>query len=184
MDPDTADTQLLDAAEALFNERGVQAVGMDEIRSRSGVSLKRLYRLYPAKDRLVEAVLRRRDLVVREELARFLEPIDDPRDRVLGVFDYLDDWFRREDFRGCTFINTFGELGGGNQAVADIAKANKAALLACLRELVAAAGLPAPLADQLAILANGAMATAAIAGSPLPARQARDAARVLLDAVS
>jgi AcrR family transcriptional regulator len=184
MDPDTADTQLLDAAEALFNERGVQAVGMDEIRSRSGVSLKRLYRLYPAKDRLVEAVLRRRDLVVREELARFLGPIDDPRDRVLGVFDYLDDWFRREDFRGCTFINTFGELGGGNQAVADIAKANKAALLECLRELVSAAGLPAPLADQLAILANGAMATAAITGSPLPARQARDAARVLLDAVS
>ncbi|MFC7446881.1 TetR/AcrR family transcriptional regulator [Rhodococcus daqingensis] len=184
MDPDTADAQLLDAAEALFNERGVQAVGMDEIRSRSGISLKRLYRLYPAKDRLVEAVLRRRDLAVREELARFLEPIEDPRDRVLGVFDYLDAWFRREDFRGCTFINTFGELGGGNQAVADIAKANKAALLGSLRELVSAAGLPAPLADQLAILANGAMATAAIVGSPLPARQARDAARVLLDAVS
>ncbi|MFD4265390.1 TetR/AcrR family transcriptional regulator [Rhodococcus sp. NPDC058481] len=184
MDPDTADSQLLDAAEALFNERGVQAVGMDAIRERSGVSLKRLYKLYPAKDRLVEAVLRRRDLMVREQLARFLEPIDDPRDRVLAVFDYLDAWFRQDDFRGCTFINTFGELGGGNQAVADIAKANKAALLGTLRELVSDADLPAPLADQFVILANGAMATAAIAGSPLPARQARDAARVLLDAVT
>jgi AcrR family transcriptional regulator len=53
--------QVLDAAEALFHEPGVQSVGMDEIRSAAGVSLKRLYQLYPAKDRLIEAVLRHRD---------------------------------------------------------------------------------------------------------------------------
>lgn len=39
MDADTAQTRLLDAAEELFNEHGIQAVGMDTIRSRSGVSL-------------------------------------------------------------------------------------------------------------------------------------------------
>ncbi|TQF74228.1 TetR/AcrR family transcriptional regulator [Rhodococcus spelaei] len=182
MDADTADAKLLDAAEALFNEHGVQAVGMDAIRSGSGVSLKRLYQLYPAKDRLVEAVLNRRDLAVRAELAAFLEPYDDPHERVLAVFDYLDAWFRREDFRGCTFINTFGELGGVNDAVAQIARTHKAAFLACLRELVEDAGEPAALADQLAILANGAMATAAITQSPDPAGQARAAAAVLLAA--
>jgi AcrR family transcriptional regulator len=182
MDADTADARLLDTAEALFNEHGVQAVGMDAIRSGSGVSLKRLYQLYPAKDRLVEAVLSRRDLTVRAELAAFLEPWDDPRERVLAVFDYLDAWFRRDDFRGCTFINTFGELGGDNDSVARIARTHKAAFLGCLRELADAAGGPAELADQLAILANGAMATAAITGSPDPALQARAAAAVLLDA--
>ncbi|MFE3292961.1 TetR/AcrR family transcriptional regulator [Rhodococcus sp. NPDC059234] len=182
MDADSADVRLLDAAEALFNEHGVQAVGMDAIRSGSGVSLKRLYQLYPSKDRLVEAVLNRRDMAVRAELAAFLEPCGDPRERVLAVFDYLDAWFRRDDFRGCTFINTFGELGGVNDSVAQIARTHKAAFLACLRELVAAAGEPAALADQLVILANGAMATAAITGSPDPALQARAAAVVLLDA--
>lgn len=182
MDPERAQSRVLDAAEALFNEHGVQAVGMDAIRSGSGVSLKRLYQLYPSKDRLVEAVLQRRDQAVRGELGAFLAAYDDPAERVLGVFDYLDAWFRRDDFRGCTFINTFGELGGVNEEVADIARTHKAAFLACLRDVVANAGRPAELADQLAILANGAMATAAIAGSPAPAHQARHAAQVLLDA--
>ncbi|MFD4294707.1 TetR/AcrR family transcriptional regulator [Rhodococcus sp. NPDC058505] len=180
MDSDTADVRLLDAAEELFNEHGVQAVGMDAIRTRSGVSLKRLYQLYPSKERLVEAMLRRRDHAVRDEIVGFLAPYADPRERILGVFDYLDDWFRRDDFRGCTFINTFGELGGSNAVVADIARTHKAAFLDCLRDLVRAADRPEGLADQLALLANGAMATAAISGSPTPAAQAKDAARVLL----
>lgn len=177
---DLAEEQLLDAAEALFNEHGIQAVGMDAIRARAGISLKRLYRLFPSKDRLVEAVLRRRDLAVRNEISAFLETYEDPQERVLGVFDYLDDWFRRDDFRGCTFINTFGELGGINEDVAAITRTHKAAFLDCLRDLVAAAGKPPVAADRLALLANGAMATAAIAHSPEPARHAKEAARILL----
>lgn len=177
---DLVEERLLDAAESLFNEHGVQAVGMDAIRTHSGISLKRLYRLFPSKDRLVEAVLRRRDLTVRNEIAAFVEPFDDPCERILGVFDYLDDWFRRDDFRGCTFINTFGELGGINEDVAAIARTHKAAFLDYLRDLVAAAGKSPATAEQLALLANGAMATAAISRSPEPARQAKEAARVLL----
>ena len=54
-------TRVLDAAETLLYGRGLQTVGMDEIRGESGVSLKRLYQLFPSKERLVEAYLRRRD---------------------------------------------------------------------------------------------------------------------------
>ncbi|MGX7731275.1 TetR/AcrR family transcriptional regulator [Rhodococcus sp. 2H158] len=182
MDADTAQTRLLDAAEELFNEHGIQAVGMDTIRSRSGVSLKRLYQLYPAKDRLVEAVLTRRDHTVLTDLRRYVDARTDPRERVLAVFDFLEEWFACSDFRGCTFINTFGELGGISGDVAEIARTHKDAFRRYLRGLVADAGSPPELGDQLAILANGAMATAAISGSPAVARQARDAARVLLDA--
>ena len=48
---------MLDAAEALFYRRGVQAVGIDDIRAEAGVSLKRLYQLYPSKDQLVVGFL-------------------------------------------------------------------------------------------------------------------------------
>jgi AcrR family transcriptional regulator len=182
MDVETAEARLLEAAEQLFNERGIQAVGMDDIRAASGVSLKRLYQVFPAKERLVEAVLRRRDRDVKEALARHASAHDTPRDRILAVFDYLYLWFSEPDFRGCAFINSFGELGGTSDGVAGIVRQNKRGLTAYLGELVAAAQGPAELADQLAILANGAMATAGILGSPEPARQARAAAGVLLDA--
>lgn len=61
MDSTTAREQALDAAEELFYGRGVQSVGMDDLRGASGVSLKRLYQLFPAKEQLVEAYLERRD---------------------------------------------------------------------------------------------------------------------------
>ena len=52
---------LLDAAEALFYERGIQAVGMDDIRAAAGIALKRIYGLFATKEELLVAVLQRRD---------------------------------------------------------------------------------------------------------------------------
>lgn len=181
MDQVTAEEKLLDAADTLFYERGIQAVGMDAVRAASGLSLKRVYQLFPSKEHLVEAVLRRRDRAVRDGIEAYTSAPDDPVDRVLAVFDYLYDWFRQPGYRGCAFINSYAELGASSDNVADVVRTHKQALTDHLAELVAAAGRPPALAAQLAILANGAMVTAAIGGSAEPARQARAAARLLLD---
>ncbi|GLF99246.1 TetR/AcrR family transcriptional regulator [Streptomyces yaizuensis] len=183
MDTETAELRVLEAAQSLFNERGVQAVGMDAIRTASGVSLKRLYQVFPSKDALLEAVLRRRDAEVRAAITSYAAAhATTPYERVLAVFDYLGEWFAEPDFRGCAFINAYGEIGGVSAAVADIARTHKTAVRDHFAALVAELGAPAVLADQLAILANGAMATAGINGTPEPAAQAKAAARVLLDA--
>ncbi|MET7794573.1 helix-turn-helix domain-containing protein, partial [Micrococcus luteus] len=65
--------QALDAAEELFYARGIQTVGMDDIRGASGVSLKRLYQLFPAKELLVEAYLERRDVRWRRRLTEHVD---------------------------------------------------------------------------------------------------------------
>jgi AcrR family transcriptional regulator len=155
---------------------------MDEIRSASGVSLKRLYQLFPSKEDLVQAYLRRRDVRWRRELAAYTEAQATPRERILTVFDWLYDWFGEPDFRGCAFSNSFGELGATSPAVAETARAHKESFFLYLADLTAAADEPTWLADHLALLAEGAIATAAITGSPEPARRAREAARLLLAA--
>ena len=119
VDRETAHTQLLDAAEDLFYRRGIQSVGMDDIRSASGISLKRLYQLYPAKEQLVEAYLERRDGRWRGRLADYVTGhANEPRARLLAVFDWLEQWFGEPDFRGCAWINGYGELGAVSSAVA------------------------------------------------------------------
>ncbi|MGW4202908.1 TetR/AcrR family transcriptional regulator, partial [Streptomyces sp. NPDC004726] len=184
MDAETAEPRILEAARTLFNERGVHAVGMDAIRSASGVSLKRLYQVFPSKEALMEAVLRRWDTEVRERIAAHASavPADSAYERALDVFDCLADWFARPDFRGCVFINAYGEMGGVSEEVAGIARAHKAAMRDYFAGLTDELGAPPVLADQLALLANGAMATAGISGSAEAAGQAKAAARVLLDA--
>ncbi|MFJ2591991.1 TetR/AcrR family transcriptional regulator [Streptomyces erythrochromogenes] len=173
MDDEEARTRLLDAAEELFYRHGIQAVGMDRIRTASGVPLKRLYRLYPAKESLVTAYLERRDrrwtASLRESVAGAAEPVS-------AVFDWLARWFSEPDFRGCAFLNAYGELGA---AAPEVVRAHKAELHALLAELVPAEAPPA-LADQLLILVEGATAVAALTPGPEPALRAREVAEALL----
>jgi AcrR family transcriptional regulator len=180
MDADVASARVLDAAEELFYGRGIRAVGMDDIRDAAGVSLKRLYQLFPNKERLVTAFLVRRDVRWRGRLAEHVSRTADPDERLLAVFDWLHEWFSEPGYRGCAWVNSFGELGATSPAVRAEARRHKAAVHDYLRELVADAGRPAPLADHLLLLAEGAMTTAAITNSPAPARHARAAAATLL----
>ena len=57
LDDDTARAAVLRSADAVFYARGVAGVGMADIRDDSGVSLRRLYGLYPSKSDLVAAWL-------------------------------------------------------------------------------------------------------------------------------
>jgi len=182
MDSAVARDKALDAAEELFYGRGIQAVGMDAVRGASGVSLKRLYQLFPAKEQLIEAYLERRDLRWRERLAAHVERHEDPEERILAVFDWLRLWFGEPDFRGCAWINAYGELGAASPRVAAQVRAHKRAFQGYLTGLVTGAGLPAALAGQLFLLAEGAMVTAGISGSAEPAEQARQAAQLLVRA--
>ncbi|GAA4574864.1 TetR/AcrR family transcriptional regulator [Planotetraspora kaengkrachanensis] len=184
MDQGAARDQVLDAAEELFYGRGIQAVGMDDIRSLSGVSLKRLYQLFATKDRLVEAYLERRDLSWRRRLAEHVETCADPEGRIIAVFDWLERWFAEPGFRGCAWINSFGELGATSATVATQARLHKLAFRRYLEGLTADAGLSRELAGQLLLLAEGAMVTAGILGVTGTAAQARAAARLLLESAA
>jgi AcrR family transcriptional regulator len=180
MDSAVAREQALDAAEELFYARGIQSVGMDDIRGTSGVSLKRLYQLFPAKEQLVEAYLERRDVRWRGRLAEFVAGWEDPEQRILAVFDWLERWFGEHGFRGCAWINSYGELGATSARVAERVRAHKQAFRDYVGGLVADARLDPALAEAVYLLAEGAMVTAGITGSTAPAAQAREAVRMVL----
>jgi hypothetical protein len=102
--------------------------------------------------------------------------------RLLAVFEWLGRWFAEPDFRGCAWINSYGELGATSPRVVTQVRAHKGAFKAYLGGLSSAAGLPGAVTDQLFLLAEGAMVTAGITHGTEPAEQARGAARVLIEA--
>jgi AcrR family transcriptional regulator len=170
---------LLDAAEQLMYADGIQAVGMDRLRSGSGLSLKRIYALYPSKEEIAVAMLRRRDRRWRESLSAYVDWRTDPRERVLAVFAWLQIWFSEPDFRGCAWINAYGELGSSSAAVLAEVRAHKAAFH---DQLAAWVGQVQPAAiEGIYLLAEGAMVTAAINGNTSAAAVGWDAAGALLD---
>lgn len=183
MNSDEARESILDAAEVLYYAKGYAAVGMDELRAAAGVSLKRVYTQFTSKDDIIKAVLARK----HDEWERMVAEAvggagDDPRARLLAVYAFLETWFGADDFRGCAFINAFGELGGTAPEIAQIVREHKASFQRYMAVLVAEIGAPQALAAQLSILAEGAQSTAAISADPQVAVQARSAAEVLIDA--
>ena len=180
---ETTDRDLVvNAADRLFYGRGIQSVGMDTIRSEAGIPLKRMYAVFPSKDALVAEVLRGRNAAWTEGIRAFADTVESPREKLLAVYDFLSAWFAQDDFRGCAFINSFGELGATAPAVAEAARSHKRSFQDYVAGLVAEIGAPPVLARQLALLAEGAQTTAAISRSAEAATDARAAATVLLDA--
>lgn len=182
MEPNTARTAVLTAADELFYARGVQAVGMDELRTAAGISLKRMYTLFPSKADIVAQVLAGRTAMWNEKIRAEAATHETARGKLLSIFDFLDAWFREDNFRGCAFINSFGELGATMPTVVDAAHQHKREFIEYVTELAVQAGCPASLGLQISLLAEGAQTTAAISESPESAAAAMNAAVVLLNA--
>lgn len=184
MDHAEARVRLLEAAGALYYSRGIHQVGIDEVRDRAGVSLARLYRLYPSKQHLVAAYLRARDERWRARLATFVEESAPEgagsRARLLAVFDWLAEWFADPDYHGCAFINAWGELGGVDELVAAAVREHKEHVRDYLVGLADDYADPVAVAEQLQTLVEGAVVVSSILGGR-PAARARMAAVAVLD---
>jgi AcrR family transcriptional regulator len=110
--------RVMETAYELFSRRGIRDVGVDEVIERAGVAKATLYRHFPSKDDLVVAFLERRE---QRWTIEFVEAEarrrgNTPEERLLAIFDALDEWFRREDFEACAFINSLLEMGAAHPA--------------------------------------------------------------------
>lgn len=176
--------RIIEAADGLFYARGIQSVGIDAVREAAGVSLKRMYALIGSKEALVVAVLRHRQAIWRAGIDEARGGTGDARERLLSMFDFLDAWFGDPAFRGCGFINAFGEMGATVPAVSDLVREQKAGFRDDVVALVESAGGTREVGVQIALLAEGAQATAAILGPDGVVEAARAAAATLLDAAT
>jgi AcrR family transcriptional regulator len=104
--------RVLETAYRLFSQHGTRAVGVDRIIAESGVAKMTLYRNFASKDDLILAFLELREQrwtrswlqdTVQERAAT-------PAQRLLAIFDVFGEWFARDDFEGCSFINVMLEL--------------------------------------------------------------------------
>lgn len=105
--------RILTVAYDLFSRRGVRDVGVNELIDRSGVAKASFYRHFTSKDELVLAFLERRDRqwTVEAIVGNARRRADTPEQQLLAIFDVFADWFARDDFEACSFINILLEMG-------------------------------------------------------------------------
>src|ERR1700740_2892554 len=99
----SARERLLAAADELFYENGVNLVGIDRIIEHAGVAKASLYDCFGSKEELIRAYLQRRHEARQVRLQDWLARYATPRQKILGVFDYMVEITAKPDFRGCAF---------------------------------------------------------------------------------
>ena len=175
--------RLLAAADELFYEEGVNLVGIDRVIERAGVAKASLYDCFGSKEELIRSYLQQRHEARQVRLRDWLARYATPRDKILGIFDYVAESVARPDYRGCPFARASAEARPGSsvKTVCDESRAWNLALFADLARQAGATDAERT-SQQLRLLYDGASVSAHVDGSAAAAVAARALAEVVLDA--
>lgn len=137
---------------------------------------------FGSKEALVSAYLEERHAETAGHISAVLARFDDPRERLLGVFDAQAELFAKPGFRGCAFVSASAEAPTGSTVVR-AADEYRAWVRGLFQDLAAEAGVRDPqlLAAQLHLLYDGASLSARMDRSAQAAVSARAAAAELVD---
>jgi AcrR family transcriptional regulator len=179
----TARDRILSSAYELFSHHGIRAVGVDEVIKQAQVAKATLYRHFASKDDLVLAFLQQREQLWTKEWveAEARRRADTPEEQLLAIFDLFDEWFNREDFEGCSFINVLLEMNDRKTTLGGASAVHLANIRSIIRQLATEAGLrdPEQFAHSWHILMKGSI-VAAGEGDRDAARRARAMGRLLI----
>ncbi|MFG0285316.1 MAG: TetR/AcrR family transcriptional regulator [Phycisphaerales bacterium JB039] len=182
MATDTRD-RLIRAAHDLFYQEGFHAVGLDRLLAEVGVTKTTFYNHFGSKDELILAALQWHDDWWRTSFLEMVRRLggERPIDQLRAIPDALDELFSGPDYNGCMFVNVAVDFPLAHDPAHQAAAAHKQAMLGAIRQLAAYAGAPDPaaLAEELALVMEGAYVTVQVSDND----GTTDVARRLVDAI-
>ena len=165
---ETNKRKLLQTACRLFCKEGIHATGIARIIEESGVSRRTLYLHFGSKENLLKAVFEAEASIWFRWFDRDLPQMHcSPVERILALFDLMQNWFKSEDFYGCVFINAVAEHDKGNSWIQEIANRHGEKINARLQAMVAQSGIQDPelVTKKLSLLIDGTIVTAMVIGN-------------------
>ncbi|WP_026923195.1 TetR/AcrR family transcriptional regulator [Glycomyces arizonensis] len=175
--------RLLEAAQSLTYSHGM-GVGVDALLTAANVARRSLYEHFGGKDGLLTEVLKR---ATEADESRYAATMDgageDPRDRLLAVFDDLEGVIAEPGFRGCRYLAADLALTDPHHPGHAVTRAYRERVSGRLEHELRRLEHPRPAlaADQLLLLIDGALAAGATRLKTEPAAAARELAELVID---
>ncbi|RFB79051.1 TetR/AcrR family transcriptional regulator [Methylovirgula sp. 4M-Z18] len=154
-------TVIVEKAFDAFYSGGFHATGVDALADDAGVSKRTLYKYFPTKEHLIEAVLDHYGATVRTYLIdAAAERSDDPRAQIMALFDIRRDLMLQQQFRGCLAQQAAQEYRDRHVGIEQVGEATvhyfEAHFIALCRQ--AKLKEPAHLGKHLHLIFQGAVA--------------------------
>jgi len=157
--PLSARERILQTAHQLFYQEGIRATGIDRVIAVSGVAKVTFYRHFPSKNALIIEFLEYRH---RRWIDWFADALQRHGGDIKALVPTLAEWFKNDDFRGCAFINSVGELGSSLPAVMEITQRHKQEMTDLIADLLPPSRKRKRDALDLALVVDGAIIRAQI----------------------
>lgn len=169
--PLSARDRIVHTAHRLFYSDGIRATGINKVIEESDVTKVTFYRHFPSKNDLILEYLEYRHKLwthwFKDALQRY-------GGNLPALTPTLTEWFRDARYRGCTFINSVGELGGELPEVKDVARRHKQEMTAIIAALLPPSEDKDRDAQALALAVDGAIVRSQYDPTPDAALQAFD----------
>lgn len=181
----TKKQEIIAQAYDAFYDGGFHATGIDTVMANSGISKRTLYKYFPSKEDLIEAVL---DQYGEDTDAFLFKPAlarsDDPREQIAAIFDVRREMMAQTACRGCLAMKAGQEYIGKHEGITARGRAASVYVEGRFVELCEKAGAKDPLQTgrQIGLLFQGAALTAQMQQDPSVFDVAKKAAYMLLAA--
>jgi len=140
--------KILDSANKLFYQQGYNATGINQIIEDAGIAKGSLYQHFESKTDLLVGYIELNHQAWLTRVRAHIDPIPDPKEKLLGIFDYHIARQQTREHGGCPFIKANDEAGMSDPRVLEAIQKVKQHSKRLIGELVVASGHKKVVTDE------------------------------------
>ncbi|RZN83261.1 MAG: TetR/AcrR family transcriptional regulator [Winogradskyella sp.] len=177
---------IIETASDLFYKNGYNRTGINEIIKEASIAKATLYNHFKSKEDICVAYLKFKNEGFVEDLKSFIDTKTKGKQKLLGLFDFLQSFYNSKEFNGCWCINTVSEIPKSNEVIRKEIIAQKEALILFISNLVQdnlegyTEDESLKIAKQIFILYEGAISESHLQENPWPIQSAKSICEQLL----
>lgn len=108
---------IVETASHLFYQNGYSLTGINEIIREAGIAKATLYSHFKSKEDICLAYLEFKNSTFLKDIHAYVLKEKKGKGPLLGLFDFLKEFFKDKDFNGCWCINTVSEIPKDNEKI-------------------------------------------------------------------
>lgn len=122
-------------ASELFYRNGYNSTGINEVIEKSGIAKATLYNHFKSKDELCISYLKYMNNNFLKNIKDYCYAKSLVKNRILSIFDFLEDFFDDKSFNGCWCIKTISELPKNDKNIRKEIQNQKSQFIALISDL-------------------------------------------------
>ncbi len=178
---------IVETASNLFYENGYNSTGINEIISRAGIAKATLYNHFSSKEDICLAYLEHKNSTFLELIDAFCRSKEGGKLQILGIFEFLEQFYYQDEFNGCWCIKTVAEIPQDNTKIRTEVQQQKKLFLQTILNLlndnldtIKNENLER-LAKKIYLLYEGAVTESHLHQMVWPIQEAKEMCRTILD---